>query len=178
VKLVKKKRPAPAKAPPAVKAPAPKPAAKKPARRAEPIAAEHRVTVASVALAVSYGRDRSERMELRGAATLNANGEGGGLRTTGLVVLTERKGAKIANRIAFAPASLNRNLVLSLFLDEADLALFRALFVTGTGPEAGDPAVVFWARTVEPLKADAAATEAVIEFGFRLDFDPGPVGMR
>ena len=172
-----KRRPAPAKAPPA-KAAAHKPVAKKPARRAEPIAAEHRVAVASVALAVSYGRDRNERMELRGSATLNANAEGGSVRTTGLVVLNARKGAKIANRIAYAPASLNRNLVLSLFLEEDDLALFRALFVTGTGPEAGDPAVVFWARTVEPLKADETATEPVIEFGFRLDFDPAPVGMR
>ena len=48
----------------------------KPPRRngpAEPVSTEHRIAISGVALSVSYGRDRSERMELRGTATLNAN---------------------------------------------------------------------------------------------------------
>ncbi|HVZ13251.1 MAG TPA: hypothetical protein VG894_02220 [Bauldia sp.] len=156
---------------PAAKAPVP---AKKRPRPVEPIAIEHRIAVVSVALAVSYGRDRTERMELRGTATLNANVEEGGQRTAGVVILAARKGAKSANRIAYAPASLNRAFVLSLFLDEGDLALFRDLFITGTGPESADPGVVFWARTVHELKTDESGSEPVIEFGFRIDFAPVP----
>ena len=53
------------------------------------------------------------------------------------------KGAKIANRVSYAPASLNRNLVFSLYIDEADLDLLRAVFVTGTGPVEGDLALAF-----------------------------------
>jgi hypothetical protein len=162
VKLMKKK--------PAPKAP-PKPAPKKrPAP--EPVAAEHRVAIAGVALAVSYGRDRTERMELRGTATLNANAQAGSTRTTGFVVLAPKKGAKTANRVTCTPASLSRHLVFTLFVDESDLALFRELFVTGTGPENADPGVVFWARTVRQLEPGEACTEPVIEFGFRLDFAP------
>jgi len=158
-------------------APKPAPVAKKRAA-AEPVAIEHRLAVASVVLAITYGRDRTERMELRGVATMNANAESGGQRTSGVVILAARKGAKSANRIVYAPASLNRNLLLSLFLDEADLALFRDLFVTGAGPESADPGVVFWARTVHELKTDAPASEPVIEFGFRLDFAPAPAGVH
>jgi hypothetical protein len=159
-----KRKPAPSK-------PA-KPAARR--RSAEPVSTEHRIAISGVALAVSYGRDRGERMELRGTATLNANAVGGGTRTTGFVALAAKKGAKISNRVAYAPASLNRNLVFTLYVDEADLALFRDLFVTGTGGEASDPSLIFWARTVRPLAADETGAEPVIEFGFRLDFDPGP----
>ena len=57
------------------KKPAPRPPAKPaPKKRApaEPVAIEHRIAVTGVALAVSYGRDRTERMELRGTAALNA----------------------------------------------------------------------------------------------------------
>ena len=166
MKLMKKKpsKPAPAK-------PAPK-------KRAapEPTSIEHRVAVTGVALAVSYGRDRTERMELRGTASLNANAPDGGTRTTGFVALALKKGAKIANRVSYAPASLNRNLVFTLYVDEADLALLREVFITGTGPEGADPALIFWSRTVRQL--DAAGTEPVIEFGFRLDFDPAPSGPR
>jgi hypothetical protein len=134
---------------------APKPAPRK--RPAERVASEHRVAIAGIALAVGYGRDRTERMELRGTATVNANAAGGGTRTTGFV----------------APASLNRNLAFTLYVDEADLDLLRAVFVTGTGPESADPALVFWARTVDPLDTAEAVTEPVTEFGFRLDFAPG-----
>ncbi len=52
-----------------------------------PYASEHRIAITGVALAVGYGRDRTERMELRGTATLNANATGGGTRTTGFVAL-------------------------------------------------------------------------------------------
>jgi hypothetical protein len=166
VKLMKRK--------PAPKTP-PKPAPKKRAAP-EPISIEHRVAITGVAMAVSYGRDRTERMELRGTATVNANAPAGGTRTTGFVALALKKGAKIANRISYAPASLNRNLVFTLYLDEADLALFREVFITGTGPEGSDPALVFWARTVHQI--DDAGTEPVIEFGFKLDFDPAPAGLR
>jgi len=118
---------------PALKVPA-KPAVKR--RAAEPVSVEHRIAVASVALAVSYGRDRSERMELRGSATVNADLPGGGTRTTGFVGLSLKKGAKIANRISYAPASLNRNLVFSLYIDEADLDLLR---VCGLAKACGAP---------------------------------------
>jgi hypothetical protein len=150
---------------------APKPAPRK--RPAERVASEHRVAIAGIALAVGYGRDRTERMELRGTATVNANAAGGGTRTTGFVTLALKKGAKIANRVTYAPASLNRNLAFTLYVDEADLDLLRAVFVTGTGPESADPALVFWARTVDPLDTAEAVTEPVTEFGFRLDFAPG-----
>ena len=156
-----------AKKKPTAKAPAPR---KRPAER---VAAEHRVAISGVALAVGYGRDRTERMELRGTATLNLNSPGGGTRTTGFVGLSLKKGAKIANRVSYAPASLNRNLTFSLYVDEADLTLLRDVFVTGTGPESADPALVFWARTVETLDTTEATTEPVTEFGFRLDFAPG-----
>jgi hypothetical protein len=151
------------------------PAKLAPKKRApvERVATEHRIAITGVALAVSYGRDRTERMELRGAATLNANASGGGVRTTGHVALSLKKGAKIANRVSYAPASLNRNLTVALYVDESDLALLREVFVTGTGPESADPALVFWARTVKPLDAAEASTEPVTEFGFRLDFSPG-----
>jgi hypothetical protein len=163
-----------------------KPAAKREAaklaprkRATAPVASEHRVAVSGVALAVSYGRDRTERMELRGTATLNVNASNGGsARTTGFVALALKKGAKIANRVAYAPASLNRNLVFTLYVDEGDLALFRDLFVTGTGSEASDPSLVFWARTMKALEAGEATTEPVTEFGFRLDFAPAPAGAR
>jgi hypothetical protein len=139
----------------------------------ERVAAEHRIAVTGVALAISYGRDRTERMELRGTATLNANTAGGGTRTTGAVALSLKKGAKIANRVSYAPASLNRNLTFALYVDEADLDLLREVFVTGTGPESADPSLVFWARTVKPLDTAEIGTEPVTEFGFRLDFAPG-----
>ena len=157
------------------KAPA-KPAVRR--RPAEPVFVEHRIAVASVALAVSYGRDRSERMELRGSATVNADLPGGGTRTTGFVGLSLKKGAKIANRVSYAPASLNRNLVFSLYIDEADLDLLRAVFVTGTGPVEGDLALAFWARTNRPLDTTEAGSEPVTDFGFRLDFAPAPAGPR
>jgi hypothetical protein len=170
-----KRRPAPsAKA----TKPAPKPATPKKRAPVEPVFVEHRIAVSSVALAVSYGRDRTERMELRGTATLNADIPGEGTRTTGFVALSLKKGAKIANRVAYAPASLNRNLVFSLYIDEADLDLLRAVFVTGTGNEDSDPALTFWARTQRALDAGEPGSEPVTDFGFRLDFSPAPVGPR
>jgi hypothetical protein len=175
VALKLKRRPA-AKAPPA-RAPAKPPQAKKRAP-AEPVFVEHRIAIASVALAVSYGRDRSERMELRGTATVNADTPGGGVRTTGFVALSLKKGAKIANRVSYAPASLNRNLVFALYIDEADLELLRAVFVTGTGPADADPALTFWARTQRALDTAESGSEPVTDFGFRLDFSPAPIGPR
>jgi hypothetical protein len=157
--------------------PGPKPAPKKRAP-AEPVFVEHRIAVASVALAVSYGRDRTERMELRGTATVNADTSGGGTRTTGFVTLSLKKGAKIANRVSYAPASLNRNLVFSLYIDEADLDLLRAVFVTGTGPADADPGLTFWARTPDLLDTGEARSAPVTDFGFRLDFAPAPTGPR
>jgi hypothetical protein len=156
----------------AKKKPPAKPASKKPAP-VERVATEHRIAITGVAMAVSYGRDRTERMELRGTATLNANAANGGVRTTGFVALALKKGAKIANRVSYAPASLNRNLAFALYVDEGDLALFREVFVTGTGPETSDPALVFWARTMKALDTANPSTEPVTEFGFRLDFAPG-----
>jgi len=170
-----KRKPAP---PAKASSPKAKPAAPKKRAPAEPVFVEHRIAVASVALAVSYGRDRSERMELRGTATLNADLAGGSTRTTGFVALSLKKGAKIANRVSYAPASLNRNLVFSLYIDEADLDLLRAVFVTGTGPVEGDLALAFWARTQRALDTAEAGSEPVTDFGFRLDFAPAAGGLR
>jgi hypothetical protein len=129
-------------------------------------------------MTVSYGRERVEEFELRGTATLNAGAPDAMVRTTGVAVLTSRQGAGGPNRLAYNPASLNRNLVLMLAVDDADLALLREVFVTGTGSELSDPALVIWARTARPLATDASDNDSVAEFGFRLDFDPAQMGPR
>ena len=156
------------------KRPAPKLAPRK--RAEKPVATEHRVAVAGVAVAVTYGKGRAEQFELRGAATLNVGMPEGIVRTTGLVVMTSGKGGKGA--LTYNPASLNRNLILTVVVSEADLALFRDIFITGTGSEASDPALVIWAVTARPVKTDTPDALPVAEFGYRLDFDPAPMGPR
>ena len=158
-------------------------AAPKTSRRAEkppktPVAAEHRIVVASIGVHVSYRRNRTEQFELRGAATVNVGAPDSIVRTTGLVMLVSRQGAGGANGLVYNPASLNRNLVLTLLVDDADLALLREVFVTGTGSELSDPALTVWATTAKPLTPDAPAAEAVLEYGYSLDFDPAPMGPR
>jgi hypothetical protein len=155
----------PAKAPP-------KSAAPKPSRPAKPTIAEHRVAVAGVALHVRHGRGRSEELELRGTAAINVGAPESVVRTTGVVRLSasDRSG----NVLSYNPASLNRNLVLTLAVDDVDLALLRAIFVTGTGSELSDPALTVWATTMGPLAPDTASEAPILEFGYSLDFDPGP----
>jgi hypothetical protein len=155
-----------------------KPAAKTvpKSRAAKPVPAEHRIAVTGVAVAVTYGRNRTEQFELRGTATLNAGSPEGTVRTTGLVVLSSAKGSK--NGLQYNPASLSRNLVLTVVVSEADLALFREIFVTGTGSEMSDPALVIWASTARQIRTDASDATPITEFGYRLDFDPAPMGPR
>ena len=152
------------------KKPAGKPASK--ARAAKPVPAEHRIAITGVVVSVTYGRNRAEQFELRGTATLNAGAPEGMVRTTGLVVMSSAKGGK--NQLAYNPASLSRNLVLTVVVSEADLALFREIFVTGTGSEMSDPALVIWASTARQVRADVSDSVPITEFGYRLDFDPGP----
>ena len=151
-----------------------RPAPKK--RTEKPVPAEHRIGVTGVAVSVTYGRNRTEQFELRGTATLNAGALEGMVRTTGLVVMSSAKGAR--NELAYNPASLSRNLVLTVVVSEADLALFREIFVTGTGSEMSDPALVIWASTARQIRADASDAAPITEFGYRLDFDPAPMGPR
>jgi hypothetical protein len=157
-----------------VKKAAPKGAAK---RAPKAVPAEHWIAVAGVALSVSYGKARAEQFDLRGTATVNAGVADGILRTTGIAELIARKG-KAANRVDHVPASLNRNLVFTLHLDPADLALLREVFVTGTTTGDADPALVVWVKTARPLATDAADSQPVTEFGYRLDFDPNSMGPR
>ncbi len=147
---------------------------KAPATRAEP--AEHRIAIVGVALSVAYAKTRSERFELRGTAMLNTSAPAAMVRTTGLAVLTAGKGGK--NALAYDPASLNRNLTLTLTVSADDLALFRDIFVTGTGSEAGDPALVIWATTARAVRPDASDTVPVTAFGYHLDFAPEPTALR
>ena len=156
-------------------------AAPKTSRRAEkppktPVAAEHRIGVASIGVHVRHRRNRTEQFALRGAATVNVGAPDRIVRTTGLVMLVSRQAAGGANGLVYDPASLNRNLVLTL--DDADVALLREVFVTGTGSELSDPALTVWATTAKPLTPDAPAAEAVLEHGYCLDFDAGPMGPR
>ena len=151
-----------------------KPASKKPAKAApkqlqrkaapkraeKPVVTEHSVVVASVGVSVTYGRDRSETFELRGTASLNASTRDELVRTTGFVALASGKGA---SRIEYTPASLDRNLVFALFVNDADLALLREIFVTGTGSELSDPALTVWVRTAKPLKTDVPDSLPVLE---------------
>ena len=137
---------------------------------------EHRVAVTGVAVAVTYGRNRTEQFELRGTAILNAGSAERMVRTTGVVVMTSAKGGR--NELTYDPASLSRNLVLRVAVTDADLALLRDVFVTGTGSEMTDPALVIWAASPRPVTADTADTLPISEFGYRLDFDPAPAGPR
>jgi hypothetical protein len=148
-----------------------KPAASAKSTAARPAIAEHRIAVAGVAVHVRYGRERVEEFELRGTAVLNVGAPEAIVRTTGVVRLGSGKGE---SALAFNPASLNRNLVLSLSVGDADLALLREIFVTGTGSELSDPALTVWATTAALLAPDAAAESGVVEFGYSLDFDPAP----
>jgi hypothetical protein len=148
-----------------------KPAARSASKTARPVATEHRIAVAGVALHVRHGRGRTEELELRGTAAINVGAPESVLRTTGVVRLSADRGE---SHLGYNPASLSRNLVLTLFVDDADLALLRAIFVTGTGSELSDPALTVWATTAAPLPPDASAEAAVVEHGYSLDFDPAP----
>ena len=143
---------------------------------AKPTPAEHRVAVSGVAVAVSYGKSRTELFELRGTAMLNVGAPEAMVRTTGLVVMQAGKGGR--NELVYNPTSLNQNLMLSLTVSDADLSLLREIFVTGTGSEAADPALVIWATTARPVRADAFDQLPVAEFSFRLDFAPEPMAPR
>lgn len=162
------------KAKPGAKKPAAKSSAPKKRGKAAP--AEHRVSVAGVAVAVTYGKRRSEEFELRGTATVNVGVPEAMVRTTGFVSLAARAGAGTLGEIAYDPASLSRNLVLTLRVDDADLKLLRDIFVTGTGREGSDPGLIIWARTAAALPPSTSATLPVVEFGYRLDFDPDAMG--
>ena len=155
---------------PTARRPASKPARPRAAAKptAKHVATEHRIAVAGVAVHVRYGRNRSEEFELRGTAILNVGSPESLVRTTGVVRLGRKGGATLG----YNPASLNRNLVLTLPVDEADLALLREIFVTGTGSELSDPALTVWASTAAPLAPDAVGEADVIEYGYSLDFDP------
>jgi hypothetical protein len=137
-------------------------------RAAKPTATEHRVAITSVAVHVRYGGSRSEEFELRGTATLNVGSPESIVRTTATV----RLGGKSA-KLAYNPASLNRNLAIALPVDDVDLALLREIFVTGTGSELSDPALTVWATTAAPVAPDEASEAEVVEYGYSLDFDPG-----
>jgi hypothetical protein len=160
------------------KKPKPRPKAAVPPKKAEkpkaekPVATEHRLAVASVGVRVRYGPERSEQFEFRGACAVNASATDGGVRTSGMASVSLRAGAKAASRIDYTPASLNRNLVLTLFLDAADLAIFRDLFVTNPGGY--DPGLTLWVKTARPLKTDAADSQPVSDFGYRLDLVQTP----
>jgi hypothetical protein len=162
------KKPAPK--PKAVARPKAKPAAAKP----PPQPAEHRISVASVGVSVSYGKSRGETFELTGTATLNAGNAEAMVRTTGFCAFVAGKGA---NRVAYTPAALGRNLVLVVHADAGDLALLREIFVTGTGTEASDPGLTIWAKTARPMKTDMSDEAPVTEFGFRLDFPAAGRGL-
>jgi hypothetical protein len=153
-----------------------RPAAKaaKSARPTKPVMTEHRVAVSGVALHVHHGRGRREELELRGTAALNVGAPESVVRTTGAVLLTT---GRAASALTYSPASLNRNLVLRLTVDQDDLDLLRSIFVTGTGSELSDPALTVWAVTEGLLAPDSSAEMPVVEFGYSLDFDPGPPGV-
>jgi hypothetical protein len=179
--MTNKPKPRPA-AKPASRRPAkkraPAPPARKSAKGVTASPAEHRIAVAGIAIHVGYGRDRSEEFELRGTAAINVGAPDSIVRTTGVARLVSRSSAKGAGTLGYNPASLSRNLVLTLFVEDADLDLLRAVFVTGTGSDTSDPALTVWATTAGSLAPDAPATEPVVAFGYSLDFDPGPMGPR
>ncbi|MEO8667641.1 MAG: hypothetical protein ABI399_03940 [Bauldia sp.] len=156
----------------------PKPKARVvPARRA-PAAppVEHRIAVASVGITVAYSPARAEQFELRGAGTLNASLPDGGTRTTGQATVILGRGARSGNSVAYDPASLNRNLIFTLFFDAADFALFHDVFVRNPGGY--DPGLRLWAKTAGPLDTADADTQPAIDFGYRLDLVHTPAGQR
>lgn len=154
------------------KAPVRKTAARYVSEESEPTV-EHRISVERVAISVSYGRDRQEQIELRGAATMNSGDAETTLRTKGFVAMVSGR-ARGTGEITHDPAVKNGgNLALTVYVEEADVALLREIFVTGTAAiDAPDPALVIWARTAQPLARGESDTQAVTEFGFHLDLDP------
>ncbi len=161
------------KKPVAKKAPARSAPTKRPAAAA-PV--EHRIVAASVGVVVVGGPTRSEYFELRGAAVANASLADGGARTTGLVQIMRKKGAKGGDSVAYDPASLNRALVFTLLLGDEDFALFRDVFVRNPGGY--DPGFRLWARTARPIDMTAVAGQPVIAFGYSLDLVHTPGGQR
>jgi hypothetical protein len=134
--------------------------------------------VASVGLVIGYDVGRSERLELRGTALVNANDFDGGLRTTGFISIVPRGSARVENTVAYNPGALDRNLVFTLAAEETDLALLRELFVGQAGSRAGaaNAVLTLWAKTARPFSRDGAADQRATGFGYRLDFplSPGP----
>jgi hypothetical protein len=161
-------------------------AAKKPVKKAPDRAvsakreasrpAEHRIAVASVGIAIGYGPARAEQFELRGAAIANASLPEGGTRTSGLVRIVRRKGARSEAAVAYDPASLTAPLTLTLLLDEEDFALFRDVFVKNPGSY--DPAMRVWARTAAPLDTVKGSSAKPVQFGYSLDLVHTPGGSR
>ena len=156
------------------KKPAPRKAPTRSAPRRAPAAApvDHRLVVASVGLAVSYAKGRVQHFELSGAAIANSSLPDGGTRISGLVRLGRKKGGKGSDSAAYDPASLDRNLVLTLFVDDDDFALFRDVFVRNPGGY--DPGIRLWARTARPFDTATAASQPVIAFGYSLDLVQTP----
>jgi hypothetical protein len=151
--------------------------ARKPAAKREPARpVEHRVAVASVGIGVGFGPGRVEQFELRGAAIANASLPEGGTRTSGLVRIVRRKGAKGDSTIAYDPASLMAPLVITLLLDEEDFALFRDVFVRNPG--AYDPSMRVWARTAAPLDVVKGSTAKPVQHGYNVDLVHAPGGQR
>jgi hypothetical protein len=135
---------------------------------------EHRIAVASVGITVAFAPARAEQFELRGSGTVNASLPDGGTRTTGEATVILRKG-KSSNSVVYDPASLNRNLVFTLFLDEADFALFNAVFVRNPGGY--DPGLRLWAKTAKAIDT-AGDSQPAVDFGYRLDLVHTPAGQR
>lgn len=152
-----------------------KPAAKTPAAKRAPVPpSEHRIAISGVSIAVTYGRDRHEQFELRGTAIVNSGSPEEMIRTTGFVAFVSGR-ARSAGEITHDPASLGRNLVLTVHVDQSDVALLREVFVTGTAAlDAPDPSLLVWAHTAQPLATDHTDSQPVSQFGFHLDLDPGP----
>jgi hypothetical protein len=173
---MKKSKPAPKPKTKAAKRLPTKPAAPAAKRNAPAPSVEHRLAVASVGVAVSYGPARSEQLEFRGAATVNATLPNGGTRSAGVASIVLRKGAKIAGTAAYNPASFNRTFELTLAMEEADFALFHDVFVKNPGGY--DPGLRLWVHTAEALDTEAGSDRPVTGFGYRLDLVQTPSGQR
>jgi len=169
--------------------PAPKPGPQRPPEPVEPEAppkrgpsvrvGEHRIAVASISFVIGYDSGRTEQLELRGAGIVNANDFDGGLRTTGVVSLASRSGVKRKNTVAYNPGALDRNLVFTLFADDADFDLLRALFITSAGGKSGgEPGLTLWVRTAKPFSREGAEEQQVSGFGYRLEFALSSGGLR
>ncbi len=155
------------------KAPARRPATKR-ASAAAPV--DHKLIVARVGVAVSHDKGRTQHFELAGAAIANSSLPDGGTRTSGLARINRKKGAKGSSSASYDPASLNRNLIFTLFLDQDDFDLFRDVFVRNPGGY--DPGLRLWVRTARPFDTATAASQPAVAFGYSLDLVQTPGGPR